>query len=148
MGSMLSSIFTGTAVIAQGTVRRFVAGIDGCKMALIVRTDLDTSKGKMCAQCSHACLLAYKAASSSSSEAHGHALASWEAFGSTKVTLRAGSEKELMDLHAEAKRLGLVAEYVRDAGRTQIPMGTITVLAIGPDDTTLVNSVTGHLKLL
>lgn len=42
---------------------------------------------------------------------------------------------------------GLFAYVVSDAGRTQIPAGSRTVLAIfGPSD--LVDSVTGQLKLL
>lgn len=37
---------------------------------------------------------------------------------------------------------------VQDAGRTQIASGSATVLGIGPAPKSVVDSVTGHLKLL
>lgn len=44
--------------------------------------------------------------------------------------------------------LGLVAEVIQDAGRTQIEAGSLTVLGIGPAPASVINQVTGHLKLL
>ncbi len=37
---------------------------------------------------------------------------------------------------------------VVDAGRTQIAPDSKTVIALGPADSGLIDSVTGHLKLL
>jgi PTH2 family peptidyl-tRNA hydrolase len=51
-------------------------------------------------------------------------------------------------LQATAISLGLVAEVIADAGRTQIASGSHTVLGIGPAPKSLVDQVTGHLKLL
>ena len=50
-------------------------------------------------------------------------------------------------LQREARKQGLVACVIRDAGRTQIAAGSRTVLAIGPAPKQLIDKVTGHLKL-
>jgi peptidyl-tRNA hydrolase, PTH2 family len=44
--------------------------------------------------------------------------------------------------------MGLTAEYIQDAGRTQIEAGSMTVLGVGPAPKSLVDKVTGGLKLL
>jgi PTH2 family peptidyl-tRNA hydrolase len=65
-----------------------------------------------------------------------------------KVALQAKSEEELEVLRATAISLGLVAEVIADAGRTQIASGSLTVLGIGPGPASVVNRVTGTLRLL
>ncbi|KAK6528264.1 hypothetical protein TWF281_009511 [Arthrobotrys megalospora] len=115
-----------------------------CKMVLCVRTDLGMTKGKIAAQCGHATLACYKAVSR-------HAplvLKRWEYLGQAKIALKVDSEEELLTLQAQAMSLGLVAKVVRDAGRTQIASGSATVLGIGPAPKSVVNQITGHLKLL
>lgn len=51
-------------------------------------------------------------------------------------------------MQATAISLGLVAEVIADAGRTQIAAGSHTVLGIGPAPASVVDKVTGTLKLL
>jgi len=51
-------------------------------------------------------------------------------------------------LQATAISMGLVAEVIADAGRTQIEAGSHTVLGIGPGPISVINGITGHLKLL
>jgi PTH2 family peptidyl-tRNA hydrolase len=51
-------------------------------------------------------------------------------------------------LQATAISLGLVAEVIADAGRTQIASGSHTVLGIGPAPKSVIDRVTGTLKLL
>lgn len=58
------------------------------------------------------------------------------------------SEEELELLQATAVSLGLVAEVIADAGRTQIASGSHTVLGIGPAPKSVIDKVTGSLKLL
>ena len=58
------------------------------------------------------------------------------------------SEAELLDLMGVARSLGVTAEVVQDAGRTQIDPGSLTVLGVGPAPKSLVDRVTGRLKLL
>lgn len=51
-------------------------------------------------------------------------------------------------LQAQAISMGLCAQVVRDAGRTQIAAGSATVLGVGPAPKSVVDQITGHLKLL
>lgn len=72
----------------------------------------------------------------------------WERMGQAKIAVQVKSEDELMTLQARALSLGLVAEVIADAGRTQIASGSYTVLGIGPAPKSAVDAVTGGLKLL
>jgi PTH2 family peptidyl-tRNA hydrolase len=65
-----------------------------------------------------------------------------------KVALQIKSEEEMEMLQATAISLGLVAEVIADAGKTQIASGSHTVLGIGPAPKGVVDKVTGGLKLL
>jgi len=116
----------------------------GCsKMVLVVRTDLGMTKGKVAAQCAHAALDCYKKAV----KRHQDALNAWETTGQTKVCLKIDSEAALLDLAAEAKKNGINFGVVRDAGRTQVDAGSLTVLGIGPAKIEQIDKITGHLKL-
>ncbi|KAI1324130.1 PTH2-domain-containing protein [Xylariaceae sp. FL0255] len=75
-------------------------------------------------------------------------LTRWERLGQAKVALKANSEDELLTLMGIARSLGITAEVIQDAGRTQIDPGSITVLGVGPAPKSLVDQVTGGLKLL
>lgn len=55
---------------------------------------------------------------------------------------------ELQELMGKAQSLGITAEVIQDAGRTQIDPGSLTVLGVGPAPKSVVNQVTGDLKLL
>jgi len=43
---------------------------------------------------------------------------------------------------------GLPTHVVRDAGRTEVAAGSVTVLAVGPGPVALIDTVTGKLRLL
>ncbi|VVB75249.1 Peptidyl-tRNA hydrolase [Candidatus Tiddalikarchaeum anstoanum] len=113
------------------------------KQAIIIRTDLDMKKGKMVAQGSHASVgSAYKVF-----QKNPVIFKSW--FGAmTKIVLKVSSEKELIELAEKAGKEGLVHELVHDAGRTQVEPGSITALAIGPDEEKKIDIITSRLKLL
>jgi PTH2 family peptidyl-tRNA hydrolase len=113
------------------------------KMVLLVRGDLQMSKGKMAAQCAHAAVAAYKTASTKATKCLKH----WELDGQAKMALRVDSEAELVELIRSARQAGLVADSIKDAGRTQLVPGTRTVGAIGPAPARLIDLITGHLKL-
>lgn len=72
----------------------------------------------------------------------------WERLGQAKIAVKCDSEAEMEELQATALSLGICAEVIHDAGRTQIAAGSATVLGIGPAPKSVVNAVTGHLKLL
>lgn len=74
-------------------------------------------------------------------------LAKWEDVGQPKITLRVESEEELNELVNRAGKVGLAAQSIRDAGRTQVAAGTKTVAAIGPGPAKMIDIITGHLKL-
>ncbi|CAO3568136.1 unnamed protein product [Mortierella alpina] len=113
------------------------------KMVLVVRSDLGMGKGKAAAQCCHATLANYKELSRRSPKT----LTRWEYSGQAKVTLKVDSEEDMLLIQAQAMSVGLAAHSIRDAGRTQIAAGSRTVLAVGPGPISVVNSVTGKLKL-
>lgn len=50
-------------------------------------------------------------------------------------------------LQAAAMSLSLTAKVVHDAGRTQVAAGSATVLGIGPAPKSLIDQITGSLKL-
>lgn len=102
--------------------------------------------GKIAAQCSHATLACYKAMIRAN-PAH-PLLRQWERLGQAKVALKIDSEDEMLMLQAQAISLGLCAQVIHDAGRTQIASGSATVLGIGPAPKSKIDEVTGHLKLL
>ena len=72
----------------------------------------------------------------------------WERMGQAKVALKVDSEDEMLMLQAQAMSLGLCAQIIHDAGRTQIASGSATVLGVGPGPKSVIDQVTGHLKLL
>ncbi|ORY23341.1 PTH2-domain-containing protein [Rhizoclosmatium globosum] len=119
------------------------------KMVLLVRTDLDMGKGKAAAQCCHATLAAYRKLKQRIRryDPAWAGLRNWERYGQAKVTLKCPNEEEMLALQKKARSLGLVAESIRDAGRTQIAANSRTVLAVGPGPKKVVDEVCGHLKL-
>ncbi|EIE89464.1 hypothetical protein RO3G_14175 [Rhizopus delemar RA 99-880] len=101
---------------------------DNFKLTLVVRSDLGMTKGKIAAQCGHATLACYKAVKIVNPEI----LKAWEYSGQAKVALKCDSEDKLLELQAIALSLGLPAQTIQDAGRTQIAAGSRTVLGVGP----------------
>lgn len=68
-------------------------------------------------------------------------------FREKKVVLRGENHLHLQELEALAKTNQLFSHLIHDAGRTQIPPNSVTVLALfGPCNR--VDTVTGELSLL
>ena len=73
----------------------------------------------------------------------------WNLDGQTKIaSLQARSLAELIGLQQKCEALALVHALISDAGRTELPTGTVTALAIGPADDKLVDRVSGSAPLL
>ncbi|KAK8863376.1 peptidyl-trna hydrolase 2 [Apiospora arundinis] len=120
-----------------------------CKLVLVVRTDLGMTKGKIAAQASHATLACYKTMSRfPAGSPQAQLLKKWERSGQAKIAVQVKSQQELTDLRTRARSLGLTAEVIQDAGRTQIEAGSYTVLGVGPAPKSVIDQVTGGLKLL
>ena len=116
------------------------------KLVLIVRTDIGMSQGKVASQCAHATLECY--IKGRRGFVKFFKTKAWLALGQPKIVLRVSGEEELMKLASKAKSVGLTTAAIRDAGRTQLRPGTVTVLGIGPDSADKIDSVTSHLRLL
>lgn len=112
------------------------------KLALVVRTDLDMGRGKIAAQVAHAAVAATLASLG------GAACTRWLDDGQPKVVLRVASADQLDEIIGQAGAARLPVEVIRDAGRTQVPAGTLTCCAIGPAEADLIDGVTETLSLL
>ena len=114
------------------------------KQVIVFRSDLKMGKGKLAAQAGHAAV-------SAAEEARKRHRTWWEAWlfeGQRKIAVKVKDEKELEELEEQAKDLDLPNALIVDRGLTQIPEGTVTCLGIGPAPATLVDRLTGKLKLL
>jgi PTH2 family peptidyl-tRNA hydrolase len=114
------------------------------KQVIVFHSDLRMSKGKIAAQAGHAAV-------SAGEEARKHRKAWWDAWiseGQCKIAVKVKSEKELLRLEEQAKKLALPNSLVTDRGLTEIPPGTITCLGIGPAPADKIDKITGNLPLL
>jgi PTH2 family peptidyl-tRNA hydrolase len=111
------------------------------KLALVVRTDLGMSVGKISSQCVHAAVAASRIAVPENRKG-------W--FDSCEVTvvLAADSEATMYETYQKATRSGVPAYAWVDVGRTEVMPNTVTVLAIGPAPWVLVDGVCEGLFLL
>eukprot|EP00010_Vexillifera_abyssalis_P008360 CAMPEP_0201544486 /NCGR_PEP_ID=MMETSP0173_2-20130828/1103_1 /ASSEMBLY_ACC=CAM_ASM_000268 /TAXON_ID=218659 /ORGANISM="Vexillifera sp., Strain DIVA3 564/2" /LENGTH=157 /DNA_ID=CAMNT_0047952615 /DNA_START=20 /DNA_END=489 /DNA_ORIENTATION=+ len=121
--SRSSSSSSSSSSIASSSTLSSLTNLD-YKQVLVVRMDIGMKRGKAAAQCCHASLGAYKRALKQTPMA----VKAWETFGTAKVTLKVNSFEEIKQVEAAAKEKGLPTYLVQDAGRTQIPAGTYTVL--------------------
>lgn len=113
------------------------------KQVIVVRSDLELGKGKIAAQSSHASLSSYKLVEKKDK----NKAMQWEEEGQKKIVVKVGSEEELLALYEKMKRI-IPCALIRDAGHTQTAPGTITCFGAGPEEESLLNKFTGHLKLL
>lgn len=121
------------------------------KQIIIMRKDLGMRKGKMIAQGAHASLAVLKEffTFKNLSFTKLRTLKFWLSHRFTKVTLSVDSEDELMEIYQNALNAGLVVALITDAGLTEFNgIPTRTCLAIGPEKSSDVDPISGHLKLL
>jgi len=111
------------------------------KQVIVVRKDLELSKGKMAAQVAHAaveCVLSSNARKKSA----------WLREGQKKVILYAKNEEELENIGKKCKKMNVNYSIIIDAGLTELEPGTMTCIGIGPDKEEIINKITGSLPLV
>jgi PTH2 family peptidyl-tRNA hydrolase len=123
------------------------------KQVIVVRHDLKMRRGKQIAQGAHASMsfLTRKLQSKSSicMEDFTPNEQTWIKGSFAKVCVRCNSEEELMAIHDKAIEVGLEVHLITDSGRTEFHgQPTRTCLAIGPDEASKIDHVTGELELL
>jgi len=113
-------------------------------MIIVTRSDLLLSAGKLAAQVSHAAVTCTLLTKKNKAEW----FAKWQLEGAKKVVVKVDTLEEFFPLKEKAEKLGIMVNIVTDAGHTEIPEGTQTVLGIGPAPSNLIDQVTGKLSLL
>lgn len=119
-------------------------GGDLVKMVLVVRHELGLSAGKSAVQIAHAAVML----ALDEKVRHRREFRLWLEQGQRKVALRVETLAEIEALRRKAEGLGLPTVLVEDAGLTEVPPGTRTVLGIGPGTAGSIDKVTGNLPLL
>ena len=114
------------------------------KMVFVVNHELKMGKGKIAAQVAHAAVKATLACG----EQDPSLLDAWFKTGQKKICVKGDSAHHLDQLSSDAKKNGIIVNKIHDAGHTQIPAGSFTVLALGPCRDEDVEIITGDLKLL
>jgi PTH2 family peptidyl-tRNA hydrolase len=132
---------------------------DTIKQVIVVRKDLNMRKGKIAAQVAHASMkflldgasiaMFNGSAGSTLSRNMTHVQTDWVQGLFTKVVVSCDSEDELRELILRAKMSWIVAHPIIDSGLTEFHgIPTLTCAAFGPERSSLLDPITGHLKLL
>jgi PTH2 family peptidyl-tRNA hydrolase len=128
--------------------------MDKVKQVIVMRKDLNLSKGMLVTQGAHASI-AFLTNKMKNNLSNPEALwwvnlsqaeKEWIYGTFYKICVGVDSEKELLDIGYNAVMLGLSVKYIEETNGFDKP--TITCLAIGPDYSSKIDPVTKHLKLL
>ena len=106
-------------------------------MVLVTRRDLKLSRGKLAAEC----VLKAK-------REQPRVLKRYMRDGARKIVCETPDLESLRRLFGDARVCGLVCYMVTDAGHTEIPAGTVTVLGIGPGPRSEIDALTSSLPLV
>jgi peptidyl-tRNA hydrolase, PTH2 family len=126
------------------------------KQVIVIRRDLHMRRGKEIAQGAHAASawlaeLVIQQITPGQSMDHvqlSEAERAWLQTSFRKVTVKVGSEEELMAVYGQAQEAGLLVHLITDRGLTEFGgVPTRTCLAIGPDYDDRIDPVTGDLEL-
>jgi PTH2 family peptidyl-tRNA hydrolase len=122
---------------------------DKVKQVIVMRKDLNLSKGRLVTQGAHASIAfltdlikEYEGEQIQLTEAQKE----WVYGTFYKICVGVDSEKELLDIGYNAVMLGLSVKYIEETNGFDKP--TVTCIAIGPDYSSKIDPVTKHLKLL
>jgi peptidyl-tRNA hydrolase, PTH2 family len=135
------------------------------KQVIVIRKDLNMRKGKMVSQGAHAsmaCLTNNLIGYPFSKLKFPFKLVKflflwffkkefryWFTNDFRKICVYVESEKELLEIYDKAKLNNLICSIIKDNGRTEFKgIPTFTSVAIGPDYSEKIDSITGKLTLL
>jgi len=125
------------------------------KQVIVIRKDLKMRRGKEIAQGAHAAM-EFLVSRLRSDLDHDAAVQLdlndverfWISHGMAKVCLQVDSEQALIACHEKARSSGLSSHLIKDSGRTEFGgVPTYTACAIGPDEASRIDPVTGKLSL-
>jgi len=120
---------------------------DKVKQVLVLRKDLNLSKGRLVTQGAHASIAFLTELIKEYNPLQLTEVQKEWVYGTFfKVCVGVDSEKELLDIGYNAVMLGLSVKYIEET--TGFDKPTVTCLAIGPDYSSKIDPVTKHLKLL
>ena len=114
------------------------------KMVIVTRKDLKLSLGKLAAQVAHAAV----ACAFSTKKNNSKWFNNWQNEGAKKAVVKTERIDDFFALKEKAEKLKIAAYIIEDAGHTEIPAGTKTVLGLGPAPNDIIDKVTGDLPLL
>ena len=121
---------------------------DDLKMVFLVRQDLKMKAGKIAAQVAHAALGLYDDIIFGNNQYQQEALDFWVTYGQKKIVLKVPNLETMNNALNQCKQANIANCLITDAGCTQIPPGSKTVLGIGPDKSEKINKITGTFKLM
>jgi peptidyl-tRNA hydrolase, PTH2 family len=113
------------------------------KMVFVINSSLKMNVGKIAAQVAHAAIDLYEESNSKQPALN----VIWQQYGQTKIVLKGTDENELIELGNQAKQQKILTTLIHDAGRTQVPAGSLTCLGLfgRVND---IDKITGKLGLL
>jgi PTH2 family peptidyl-tRNA hydrolase len=125
------------------------------KQVIVVRNDLKMRKGKLAAQVAHASMKVLLDqghwTDKDSFELTGllSPMVAWMNNKFTKVVVKCDSEEELLDVYHRAQAKGIPSSLIQDNGDTEFGgKKTYTSVAVGPEDSHVVDQITKDFSLL
>jgi PTH2 family peptidyl-tRNA hydrolase len=121
------------------------------KQVIVWRNDLKCRTGKKMGQAGHAVLALFEKQIYENIDENGFVKfrltpeqIAWRKSQWRKIVLQVNSEEELLTIYEYAKKQGISAELIVDAGLTEWDEPTKTCVALGPDYDERIDQVTGE----
>jgi PTH2 family peptidyl-tRNA hydrolase len=114
------------------------------KMVIVTRKNLKLTEGKLAAQVAHAAV----ACALNTKQKKSKWFKKWMDEGGKKAVVKVECEEDFYPLKQKADEMDIESIIISDAGHTEIPAGTKTVLGVGPAPSNLIDQITGDLPLL
>ncbi len=115
--------------------------INDPKMIFLVRTDLKMEKGKIASQVAHAAIVSFI-------NSNDTIKLEWLKKGQKKIVLKVRDFEELIKYKEKANKSGIKMFFIRDAGKTQVKEGEITVASTEIEESEKLDRIFKDLKLL